>query len=175
MKTTGRGGHRVSTANPAENAATEALQDSFERTLTKDPVGRAVLGDKLLMELGMFRAGENYGNESGKLNYARDRMRRMGRLLLHLQEHLNTPSDFSALLTPDNFGEICNFALAEGKLHGSQQDHSTSTPHAARRVKEDVIKSLELKASLCKAGSQDEAAAKKLLEVRLQIYVFFLS
>lgn len=155
------------TATPSETSVTEALKSSFESTITKDPVGQAVLNDPLLMELGMYRAGENFGNETGKLKYARDRMRRLARLLLYMEKQLGRSCSMDSILTPVNFEAICSFAMIESKLmrEGKFTNQETSTPHAARRIKEDVIKSLELKESLCAAGSQGESDARKLLQV----------
>lgn len=168
-KSTGRGGSReknrvaVTSSSTMSTFTTNHDTTEFERTLRKDEVGLAILGDELLLELGMYRAGSNSGNETGKIKYARDRMRRMARLLLEMQQRLGTSAGLKEVLVPINFEQLCQIACKEGNLESD--DINATTPHAARRIKEDLIKCLELKESLSNPGSQGEKDARKLIQV----------
>ena len=105
-----RGGAHIQPAQKTLHETTmntKSLQNSIQGSISKDLVGQTVISDPLLMELGMYRAGENFENQSGKLKYARDRTRRMARLVLHMSR----PDNLTAILIPDNFEQICDFAL----------------------------------------------------------------
>ncbi len=110
----------------------------------------------------MYRAGVNYGNETGKLKYARERMRRMSRVLQYARTELKDPSmKFTNVLKPEHFELICRAAVEMGKLN---QDESI--PSASKKIKDDIVKSLELKEGLAQVDSEEEKDAQKLRQVK---------
>ena len=90
------------------------------------------------MELGLYRIGCNYGNLNGKVSYARDRMRRMARLLKQIRLDLGEDDlKLTDILTPENFDLLVNAAFDLGKLSCSTQE---ATPHSTKRIEEDLMK-----------------------------------
>ena len=141
---------------PPARGPQEKLLRSLSQTMSKDPVGEIAVTDPLVKELGLFRAGEST-NETGKYKYARDRMRRIARIVLRLRADLKCDKNLHELLVPDNFANICEAARKEGQL-----ETKTPTPHATKRIKEDVLKCLQIKESMSQTGSSSEQDAKKL-------------